>query len=195
MKKNIVFSFIFSLLLAAFSFAADTYDIDPIHTNVGFSVKHLVISNVHGKFKDFSGVIVLDNKDSGQSSVNGTIKAASIDTGNSDRDKHLKSPDFFDAEKFPEITFKSTKVEKKGSAYQVTGNLTIRGVTKEVTFPAEVSGPVKDPWGNQKLGVEFALKINRQEFGLAWNKALETGGFVVGDEVKIEISAEAGLKK
>lgn len=192
--KNCVFTVITGLMIAGISFAADTYAIDPVHTNVGFSVKHLVISNVHGKFKEFDGTIVFDDKNPSQSSVNGNIKTASLSTDNADRDKHLKSADFFDAEKYPAITFKSTKVEKKGNDYQVTGQLTIRGVAKDVTFPVVVSGPIKDPWGNTKLGVEFTLKINRKDYGLAWNQALETGGAVVGDEVKIEVSGEAQKK-
>jgi polyisoprenoid-binding protein YceI len=192
--RQIFFTLFLGLLFAGLAVAGDIYEIDPVHTNVGFSVKHLVISNVHGKFKDFSGKIIFDDKDPGNSSVTGTIKTASISTDNEDRDKHLKSADFFDVEKNPEIIFNSTKVEKQGDKYQVTGNLTVKGVTKQVSFPVEVSGPIKDPWGNMKLGIEFSLKINRQDFGVSWNKALETGGFVVGDDVTIEVSAEATKK-
>jgi polyisoprenoid-binding protein YceI len=192
--RNLLFTFVLSLLLAGIGLAADTYEIDPVHTSVGFSVKHLVISSVHGKFKDFTGTILFDDKDPSQCSVTGTIKAASITTDNADRDKHLQSPDFLDVEKFPTLTFKSTKVEKKGNDYQVTGTLTIHGVTKEVSFPATLSGPIKDPWGNMKLGVEFSLTIKRADYGLTWNKALESGGVLVGDDVKIDVSAEAAKK-
>ncbi|HSE41477.1 MAG TPA: YceI family protein [Acidobacteriota bacterium] len=196
MGKRLIVSFLFVLLAATFAISQETYVVDPAHTNVGFSAKHLVISTVSGRFKDFTGTIVFDDKNISNSSVNGTIQSASLDTGNADRDKHLKSADFFDVEKFPEITFKSTKVEKSGDGAKVTGLLTIRGVTKEVSFPATVIGPIKDPWGNMKIGVSAGpLTINRQDYGVSWSKKMDSGGLVVSDEIKIQIDAEAAAKK
>jgi polyisoprenoid-binding protein YceI len=195
MGKKLTFSVLFLLLAAGFAISADTYVVDPAHSNVGFSTKHLVISTVSGNFGQFEGTILFDEKDITKSSVNGTIKTASINTGNADRDKHLKSADFFDVEKFPEITFKSTKVEKAGDGAKVTGTLTIRGVSKEVSFPATVNGPIKDPYGNMKIGLAAGpLTINRQDYGVSWSKKMDTGGLVVSDEVKIQIDAEAGKK-
>jgi polyisoprenoid-binding protein YceI len=193
MKKKVLVILSICVFFAALSFAADTYVVDPAHTNVGFTVRHLVISNVHGNFKDFTGTIIFDEKDPSACSITGSIRTNSVNTGNENRDKDLKSDNFFDEEKYPEITFKSTKVEKMGDAYQVTGDLTIRGVTKEVSFPVEVSGPV-NAFGTKKIGIEFSLTINRQDYGLKWNKTLESGGLVVGDDVKIDISAEAGIE-
>jgi polyisoprenoid-binding protein YceI len=193
-KRLIIFLFV--ILAATFAFSADTYVVDPSHTNVGFSAKHLVITTVSGRFKDFTGTIIYDDKDITKSSVDGTIKSASLDTGNADRDAHLKSADFFDVEKNPEITFKSTKVEKAGDGAKVTGTLTIRGVAKEVTFPATVTGPIKDPWGNTKIGISAGpLTINRQDYGISWSKKMDSGGLVVSDEIKIQIDAEAAAKK
>jgi polyisoprenoid-binding protein YceI len=195
MGKRLTFSFIFLLLAAGFAISADTYVVDPSHSNVGFSTKHLVISTVSGNFGQFEGTIVFDDKDITKSSVTGTIKTASINTGNADRDKHLKSADFFDVEKYPEITFKSTKVEKAGDGAKVTGSLTIRGVSKEVSFPATINGPIKDPYGNMKIGLSAGpLTINRQDYGVSWSKKMDTGGLVVSDEVKIQIDAEAAKK-
>lgn len=176
--------------------AADTFNFDTSHTNVGFAVKHMVISTVKGRFNEFSGVITYDPQDVTKSSVEVTIKTASIDTGNADRDKHLKSADFFDAEKYPEITFKSTRVEKRGSGYVAHGPLTMRGVTKEVELPFTVTGVINDPWGNTRLGAEVEpVKVNRQDFGVSWSKALDSGGLVVSDEVSLELAVEAVKKK
>ncbi len=179
------------LIMAAAATAADTYKIDPVHSRVEFTVRHLVIANVRGNFTDFSGTIVYDPIDLAKSSVDVTIKSASISTGNPDRDKHLKSPDFFDAEKFPEITFKSDRIEKKGEKFVAVGKLTMRGVTKEVTIPFEYLGTAKDPYGNFRIGFEGATSVNRQDYGISWNKALDNGGVLVGDEVKIELGVEA----
>jgi polyisoprenoid-binding protein YceI len=196
MGKRIVVSFLLILLAATFALSQQTYVVDPAHTNVGFSAKHLVISTVSGRFKDFTGTIVYDEKNIANSSVTGTINSGSIDTGNQDRDNHLKSADFFDAEKYPEITFKSTKVEKSGDGAKVTGQLTIRGVTKEVTFPANVIGPIDAPGGSKKIGISAGpLTINRQDYGISWSKKMDSGGLVVSDEIKIQIDAEAAAKK
>lgn len=176
--------------------APTTWEIDPVHSLVGFSVRHLMVSNVNGKFGTFSGQVTIDEKNISKSSVEVTIDTASIDTDNADRDKHLKSPDFFDAEKFPKMTFKSTKVQKAKGGLKVTGDLTIRDVTKPVVLMVE--GPtksVKDPWGNTKRGASASTTIKRDQFGLKWNKALETGGVVVGNDVKIRLDIELTEKK
>jgi polyisoprenoid-binding protein YceI len=162
---------------------------------VQFSAKHLLISTVSGKFKEFAGTIVYDDKDITKSSVTGTIKTASLDTGVADRDNHLRSADFFDVEKYPEIAFRSTKIEKSGDGLTVTGMLTLKDATKEVKFPATVNGPIKDPWGNSRLGFSFALEINRMDYGISWSKTTDTGGLVVSKEIKIQIDGEAVIKK
>ncbi|HEX9652725.1 MAG TPA: YceI family protein, partial [bacterium] len=161
------------------------------HSSVGFSVKHLVISNTKGEFSDFAGTIMLDENDITKSSLEVTIKTASISTHDDKRDAHLRSADFFDVEKHPEITFKSKKVEKTSAGYQLTGDLTIRGVTKEVSFPFTLVGPVPDPWGGKRLAAQASVTVNRQEFGVSWNKTLDGGGLLVGDEVTINIEVEA----
>jgi polyisoprenoid-binding protein YceI len=170
---------------------ATTWNLDAAHLHPSFSVRHLVISNVRGEFTKSTGVVTLDEKDLTKSSVQATIEAASVDTGVGDRDKHLRSPDFFDVEKFPTITFKSTKVEKAGKdKLKVTGDLTIKGVTKPVVLAVEgPTGEIKDPWGNTRRGFSASTKINRKDFGLTWSKTIEAGP-VVGDEVKIELEGE-----
>ncbi len=193
--KSVLLSAAAGLLVAGTAFGADSYKIDTAHSSVGFSVKHMVITNTKGNFKDFSGEILFDPKNVTKSSVKVTIKAASIDTDNADRDKHLRSGDFFDAETHPEITFVSKKVEKKGDGYLLTGTLTLRGVSKEVSFPFTLTGPVQDPWGNTRIGAEAGLTINRQDYGVSWNKTLDTGGVLVGDNVKIELAVEAVKSK
>jgi polyisoprenoid-binding protein YceI len=170
---------------------ASTWTLDPTHTHASFTIRHLVISNVRGEFQKVSGTVKIDDKDLTRSSVETTIETASIDTRVADRDNHLRSPDFFDAAKFPTITFKSTRVERAGPGkLNVTGDLTMRGVTKPVTLA--VDGPtadVKDPWGNTRRGFAASTTINRRDWGLTWGKVIEAGP-VVGDEVKIEIEAE-----
>jgi len=168
------------------------WQIDPAHSAAHFSVRHLMISNVRGEFTKISGNVVIDPADPGKSSVEATIEAASLSTREPQRDEHLRSADFFDVAKFPTLTFRSTRIESQGQEYfKLAGDLTIHGVTKEVTF--EVEGPtpsVKDPWGNVRAGVTGTAKINRKDFGLVWNALTETGGLVVGEEVKITIEAE-----
>jgi polyisoprenoid-binding protein YceI len=169
-----------------------TYVIDPAHTAAHFSVRHMMISNVRGEFTKVSGKIVWDAENPANSSIEATIDANSINTREPQRDGHLKSADFFDVEKYPTIEFKSTKVQPEDGGGKVTGNLTIHGVTHSVVL--EVEGPtpeIKDPWGNLKIGASATTKINRKDFGLTWNSALETGGLMVGDEIKISIEAEA----
>ncbi len=168
--------------------AVDAYAIDPGHSSIAFKVAHLVISKVRGEFGDYTGALSVEGGK--VVSAEATMKAASISTGSSDRDNHLKSADFFDVAQFPEITFRSTAITADG----ITGDLTIHGVTKSVTLAYTVSGPVLDPWGSTKLGFAASGKINRQDFGLTWSKALETGGLVVGDEIELVIEAEFAKK-
>ena len=170
---------------------ARTYKIDKSHSEAIFQVRHLV-TRVRGRFSDFEGTIVLDEANPEQSSVEFTIQATSIDTNEPDRDKHLRSDDFFAVEQFKTITFKSKKITKRGGeTFDVVGDLTIRGVTKEITLPVTHLGKAKDPWGNDKVGFETEITINRKDFGLKWNAPLETGGFLVGDEVKVSLSVQA----
>ncbi len=180
-----------SLLVASVAFGADKYETDLAHSSVTFSVKHLVISNTKGEFRDFTGTIMLDESDIAKSSVNVTIKAASINTHDDKRDAHLRSADFFDAEKHPEITFKSKKIEKSGNDYKLTADLTLRGVTKEVSFPFTLVGPITDPRGNKRIAAQATFTVNRQDFGVSWNKTLDTGGVLAGDEVTLTIEVEA----
>jgi polyisoprenoid-binding protein YceI len=180
------------LILAAGTAKADieAYKIDPSHSQVGFTIRHF-FSKVPGKFKTYDGVIMLDPKDLSKTSVEVTIDTASIDTGNGDRDSHLQSSDFFDASKFPKITFKSTSVTAQGDKKAtLKGELTMHGVTKPISLEAEVLGFSADPWGNYRGGFEAKAKINRQDFGVAWNKVLEGGGSVLGDDVEILIDIE-----
>jgi polyisoprenoid-binding protein YceI len=165
--------------------------IDKTHSEAAFQVRHLV-SKVRGRFGDFAGTIQLDQAHPDKTEVEFTIQAASINTDTPDRDTHLRSEDFFFVEKYPTINFKSTRVTKTApDGYAVTGNLTIRGVSREVTIPVTSQGTAKDPWGNLKAGFEAETTINRKDFGLTWNAALEVGGFVVGDEVKVTLTIEA----
>ncbi len=169
---------------------ATTWNVDPAHTRVGFSVKHLVISDVKGEFSKVSGKAQLDESDLSKSSVEMTIEVASVDTRDEKRDAHLKSADFFDAAKFPTITFKSTKVVAgKDGAVTVTGDLTMRGVTKPVTLEGTISKSIVDPWGLTRRGVSFTGKLDRKEWGVSWSKVTDVGA-VVGDEVKLDIQAE-----
>jgi len=172
------------------AFAADEYKIDPNHSSIGFSVNHMVVSTVHGRFTEYDGKIVYDANDISKSSVSVNIKTASINTDNSQRDTHLRSGDFLDATNHPEITFQSKSVEKKGSGYVAHGTLTIRGVSKDVDLPFELKGPLTV--GNKTiLGAEATLTINRMDYGVSWSKTLDQGQLIVGNEVKIEINAEA----
>ena len=186
---------LFYLSLAGVSFGADQYAVDPAHTAVGFAVQHLVISTVKGSFPEVSGDIFYDEADVTKSSVKVTIQASSINTNNPDRDKHLKSADFLDATQYPTLVFQSAKVEKQGDSYLCVGNLTIHGVTKEVSIPFEIAGKVKDPWGKTSIGIEGSLTINRHDYGVSWNKTMDNGGVVVGDKVKISLNVEAVLKE
>ncbi len=182
---------IITLALPALVLAA-SWNIDPDHSNIGFKVRHLMVSNVKGSFEKVSGAVDINDKDITKSKVEVTIDTASINTNVQKRDEHLRSADFLDVTKFPTMTFVSKKVAKAGKdKLKVTGDLTLHGVTKEVIL--DVEGPakeIKDPWGNQRRGASATTKINRKDFGLVWNKALETGGVVVGDDVFITLEIE-----
>jgi polyisoprenoid-binding protein YceI len=168
------------------------YNIDPAHSIIGFSIRHLEIAWVEGRFKDFKGAIHFDEKDVTKSSVEFTAKVESIDTGVEPRNKHLRTADFFDVEKYPEMTFKSTRVERKGKdGYVLHGDLTLKGVTKQVALPFTVTGAIKDPWGNTRFGVQAETKLDRRDYGITWGKTLENGGLDVGNEVTIELQLEA----
>jgi len=169
-----------------------TWNIDPAHSGSEFKVKHMMISNVKGKFSGLSGVLKLDETNYARSTVEASIPVSTVNTGDEKRDGHLVSADFFDAEKFPAMTFKSTRIESVGGGdYEVTGDLTIHGVTKPVVLKLEdVSEPSKDPWGNHRIGLSGTTRINRKDFELGWNAALETGGVLVGEEVTITLDVE-----
>jgi len=177
------------ILACASALAADEYKIDPRHSNVNFSVIHMTVSTVRGRFTDFDGKIVYDDKDISKSSVNVTIKVPSITTDVQQRDDHLRSPAFFDAANHPEITFQSKSVEKTGKGFVAHGTLTIRGVSKDVDLPFELIGPVSTPKA-KLLAANGTLTINRQDFGVAWNQPFNNG-FAVSNDVKIDISVEA----
>ncbi|MBU2502100.1 YceI family protein [bacterium] len=184
------------MAVAALPAAAAPYDIDTAHSSVGFQIKHLAISKVNGSFNEFSGNFVFVEGDPSQWSAEAVIQAASIDTGNKDRDDHLRSADFFDVENFPTITFKSTGVIMTDATEGVMkGALTMHGVTKDVELDLEFLGTVTDPWGNEKAGFSLSGKIDRRDFGLTWNKALETGGLVVDHTVKIMLEIEGNKAK
>lgn len=168
------------------------YNIDPAHSIIGFSIRHLEIAWVEGRFKDFKGTVHFDEKDVTKSSVEFSAKVESIDTGVEQRNAHLRTADFFDVAKYPEMTFKSTRVERNGKdKYVLRGDFTLKGVTKQVSIPFTVTGAVKDPWGNTRFGVQAQTKIDRRDYGITWGNALENGGLDVGNEVTIELQLEA----
>ncbi len=185
-----------ALLFAALPLLADTWNIDKAHSEANFRVRHMV-SKVSGRFNDFAGVINADPKNASASTVQFTIKAASIDTGNADRDTDLRSANFFDVEKYPEITFKSAFVKASGKKdiYDVTGDLTMHGVTKRITIPVEFLGSAKDPWGNERAGFTLNTKLNRKDYGISWNKTLDNGGVLLGEDVDININIESVKSK
>jgi polyisoprenoid-binding protein YceI len=185
------------LLAAAPALAAD-YDVDPTHTRVGFTITHLAVSKVHGTFGKVSGKVSYDPKNIAATKIDARVGVTSVDTDEDKRDAHLRSPEFFDVAKFPEMTFVSTSVKnvQPNGAFDIVGDLTIHGVTKETTFKVTpFSAEVKDPWGNLKVGTSATAKINRKDFGLVWNKALEAGGLLVGEEVEILLDVELARAK
>jgi polyisoprenoid-binding protein YceI len=181
-----------AVIVAGSALAADNFIVDKNHSEAVFQVRHLV-SRVSGKFDDFSGSISVDQANPAASSVEFTIKTASIDTGVADRDKHLRSADFFEAEKFPEISFKSTSIKASGrkDVYDVTGTFTMHGVTKTITLPVEFLGFVKDPRGNQRAGFAAHTTLNRKDYGINWNRALDAGGTLLSDDVDVTVNIEA----
>ncbi|MCC6764292.1 MAG: YceI family protein [Deltaproteobacteria bacterium] len=175
--------------------AADTYEMDGAHTSVQFSVRHMMISNVRGEFTRLSGRATGAAANPTAATVEATIDATSIDTRNEKRDEHLRGPDFLDTAKFPTITFKSTKVEKAGEGWKLGGDLTLHGVTKPVVLDVtNVTPPTRDPWGNTRIGAQATTKLNRRDFGIVFNKALDGGGVLVGDEIAVTIDVEV-MKK
>jgi len=171
--------------------AADVYNIDASHSEVSFTIRHL-LSNARGRFTDFAGAINLDPKKMTSSSVTFSVKATSIDTDNADRDKHLRSADFFDVEKYPEITFKSTSIAAAGkNKYKVTGDFSMHGVTKKITLVVTFLGTAKDPWGNERAAFETGTTIQRKDYAINWNKALDNGGVLLGEEVTVSINLES----
>lgn len=172
-----------------------TYDIDPRHSYIGFRVLHMGLAEVPGSFRDFSGTINYDGKDVSKSSVNFSAKVMSVDTGVAPRDNHLRTADFFEVEKYPEMTFKSTKIEKKGKNWNVTGDFTLKGVTKQITIPFMINGMLKDDKGNVKMGFSAQTTINRQDYGVKYGNKLPDGTLAISDMVKIDLQLEAGMKK
>ena len=172
------------------------WQIDASHSHVGFSVKHMMIATVRGEFKSYTGTLELDTNDVTQSVITGEIDVASIDTREEKRDEHLRSADFFDAATYPKMTFASRRIERlEGNEYRIVGDLTIRGITREVVLDAEYAGIHKDPWGNTRTGFSLSGQIDRKDFGLSWNAALETGGVLVGEKIKLTLDIEAVLQE
>ena len=167
------------------------WKLDPTHTTVEFSAKHLMITTVKGRITDVEGTITIDEKTPRSSFVEATLKAASIDTRTDQRDQHLRSGDFLNVEKYPEIKFRSTSIEGDRKEFKLTGDLTIRDVTRPITLDVQFEGQTKDPWGGERAGFSASGKIDRRDFGLTWNQALEAGGVVVGNEIKIELEVQA----
>lgn len=187
----IILSVLLSLYFSSITLGEGRYIIDSQHTLVSFIVRHLVISKVHGKFNEFSGIITYDENDIKKFSLQGRIKVSSIDTDNVKRDKHLRSDDFFSAESYPYINFVSTGVEKQEDAYVLIGNLTIKGITKKIAIPFSITGNIIDPVGQPRIGFEATLRINRQDFAVSYTRAMDNGGLVVGNTVNIKLVGEA----
>lgn len=178
-------------MTTAFDTAVKTYQIDAAHSEATFTVRHL-ITKVRGRFGDFAGTIAFDEAQPVNSTVSVTIQAASVDTSQKDRDAHLRSADFFETDTYPTITFVSTAIAAgDNGTYAVTGRFTIRDITREITLPVTLLGKARDPWGNERIAFEAEYTLNRKDYGLTWNAALETGGFLVGDDVRISLSIQA----
>ena len=190
MLRKITFSFIAIAILApGRANAADLYKIDPVHSSIIFSIRHLGINNVTGRFKEFEGTISLDNGTITE--ANGTVQVKSVDTGVQKRDEHLLTADFFDAANYPTITFKTKQVARSGDQLILIADFTMHGVTKELRLPAKLSGPIKDPRGGMRLGLEAKTQLNRKDYGIKYHQVLETGALAIGEEVALEINAEA----
>jgi len=194
-NTRIIITCAISALIATTTLALDTYKVDPAHSSVNFSIDHMVVNTVHGRFRQFEGTITVDpDNNNALTAASGTIQAKSIDTDIEKRDNHLRSPDFFDAEKFPTITFESAEVKKHSNGQVLVGKFTMHGVTKDISLPFTFKGPIKSPMGGMIMGLEINAKINRKDYGLTWNKVIEAGGVMVGDEVTIQINAELDKK-
>ena len=196
-RRGLILTTLALLLALPCAARADVWEIDPAHTTVEFTVRHMTISSVKGQFNKVAGTITATDKDPKSVLIEATIQTASIDTHSADRDADLKSSNFLDVAKYPTMTFKSTKVEPAGPGkWKIIGNLTLHGVTRPVTLAVDgPSGPIKDPWGNLRAGAVATTNLSRKAFGLTWNKLLETGGAVVGDEVSVTVNVEAVKKK
>lgn len=191
MKRRTIWILAGLLLLPGLASAeTENFEIDKGHSRIGFGVKHMLVSTVRGEFLEYSGMARIDVADPLSAEVEVVIHTDSVNTNQERRDEHLRSDDFFNAEEYPEITFRSKRVEQQGDGLLIVGDLTIRDTTKEVIMPVEVAGPIQDPWGNTRMGVSGELTIDRTEFGLSYNNTLETGGLVVGHDVKIQIDVE-----
>lgn len=195
MLRQFTLGLVASLLVTTLA-RAEEFEIDPSHSYVGFAISHMVISKVKGHFNEFQSTLTYQADAAIPiQAVSTTIQTASIDTNNEKRDDHLRSPDFFNAAEHPQLTFVSKSIARAGDQWVATGTLTMHGVAKEIALPFKVKGPITDPWGNQRIGIEASLTISRKAYGLTWSKTLETGGLVVGDEVEIQIEAEYIAKK
>ena len=195
MKKFFVFFLSFIVAASALSAQTTRWELDPSHSELGFRAKHLLIATTKGKFTDYKVTVLSDKADFTDAKIEVIAKVKSIFTDNNDRDNHLRRADFFDAEKYPELKFVGKSVKKvSGNKYKVTGDLTMKNVTKTVTLDMEFGGVVKDPWGNTKAGFTLTGELNRFDYGLAWNKAIETGGLVVDKMIKLDIEIELGKK-
>lgn len=182
---------VFSLLLVTSAQAVDTYIIDKSHSTIGFAVKHLMVSTTRGEFREYEGVIKFDKDDLSAFTAEVTIQTDSLDTRDGKRDVHLKAEDFFDVEQYPTLTFNNAKLSQKSSGYEIVGDLTIRDVTKTVSIPVDLSGPVVSPFtGNKVIGITGEITINRQDFGISWSKTMDQGGFVVDNNVRIIVEIE-----
>src|SRR5436190_2759320 len=193
---KVFLNLIAAALIAGSALAAEPFAVDKAHSEATFQIRHLV-SRISGKFNDFTGNASLDRANPAASSVEFTIKTASIDTGNENRDKDLRSANFFDVDKFPEISFKSTSIKASGKkdVYDVTGTFTMHGVTKTITLPVEFNGFIKDPWGNERAGFGIHTTLNRKDYGINWNKVLDNGGTMLSDDVDVNVNIEAVRKK
>ena len=193
-KRKLILVASFTIWSTGLVLGTEKYTIDRVHTNVLFSVKHMVISTVQGRFNEFEGVINYDENDIMQFTAEGTINVNSVDTNSERRDKDLRSPNFFDVEKYPTIHFKTSKVEKRGDSHVAIGTLTIKDVTKEVEIPFEITGRIPGRRGGYRLGVHATLEINRKDYNIQFNRILDGGGLVVSDMVKIELNIEANYR-
>jgi len=195
MRTKIFAAALLTVLVAAIpALAADTYNFDKAHTRIGFTAQHLVISSVDGRFKDFDGVIVVD-PDITKSSVKITIKTASVDTDNESRDNDLRNSEFLDVAKYPDMTFVSDKIEKRGDGYVAIGTFTLKGISKKIELPFTFAGPITDPWGMQRVAAKASTKINRQDYGVKYNQAMKDGSALVGNEVTLNLTVEATKAK